>query len=101
MINDADDNMDTANALMDKEQFSKEELIPIDQDDEENDRVCNCNDLYIFYMCILQKQLIGLLEEPDLSAPNDDIMVDLPQLEPSPCSDHEAVLSAGVFNLLL
>ena len=37
MIND--DHMDTTNALMDKEQFSKEDLPPIDQDDEDNDEV--------------------------------------------------------------
>ena len=35
----SDDNMDTTNAIMDKEQFSKEELLPLDQDDEENDKV--------------------------------------------------------------
>ena len=44
-----------------------------------------------------QKHLIGLLEEPDLSDSNDNCMMDLPQLEPSPCSDHEAVLSVGTY----
>ena len=38
MTND-NDNMDTTNPLMDKEQFSKEELLPVDQDDEEIDKV--------------------------------------------------------------
>ena len=54
MIND--DNMDTTNAIMDKEQFSKEELLPIDQEDEENNKVCNCNTLnlrtYILLLCV-------------------------------------------------
>ena len=35
----SDDSMDTTNAVMDKEQFSKEKLLPLDQDDEENDKV--------------------------------------------------------------
>lgn len=34
MVND--DNMDTTSVLTDKEQFSKEELLSIDQDNEEN-----------------------------------------------------------------
>jgi len=34
-----DDDMDTASPLTDKEQFSKEDLLPVDQEDEETDKV--------------------------------------------------------------
>ena len=34
-----DDDVDTASPLTDKEQFSKEDLLPVDQEDEETDKV--------------------------------------------------------------
>ena len=39
MTNDDDGNMDTTNPLMDKEHFNKEDLLLVDQDDEEIDKV--------------------------------------------------------------
>ena len=36
----SDDDMDTTSALTDKEQFKKEDLLPVDQEDEETDKVC-------------------------------------------------------------
>lgn len=40
-----DDNMDTTNPLMDKEQFVKEDLLSIDEDNEDIDKVNS----YILY----------------------------------------------------
>ena len=39
MTNNDDSNMETINSVIDKELFSKEELLPVDQDDEEIDKV--------------------------------------------------------------
>ena len=36
----SDDDMDTTSALTDKEQFKKEDLLLVDQEDEETDKVC-------------------------------------------------------------
>lgn len=108
-----DNKMDTTNVPIDREEFSKEDLLSTGKDDKENIKVSNfyiqllgCTSvlhvyLYTIVVFHMQKHLVDLFEEPDLSDYSCDVTMDLPQLESSPCSDHEAVLSVGMSNNIM